>query len=250
MVERSTPDQPWPAPAKINLFLHVTGRRADGFHDLQTLFQLLDWGDELQFTLNSNGTITRACNTDAVPVEDDLCVRAAQALQRHCGIGRGVHIELTKHIPLGAGLGGGSSDAATVLVALNQLWSCDLAGHELAGLGLELGSDVPVFINGHSALAEGRGERLVNAALGPRYYLLVFPDFGISTAAVFRHPGLQRDTPPADLASMQTAAGRNDCEQIALELHPELRAIMDDLRRWGRPRMSGTGSTLFLEFDD
>jgi 4-diphosphocytidyl-2-C-methyl-D-erythritol kinase len=228
----------------------VTGRRDDGFHDLQTLFQVLDWGDELRFTSNDSGVISRACNTGAIPAEDDLCVRAARALRRHCGIGHGVHIELTKHIPLGAGLGGGSSDAATTLVALNRVWPCDLSVSELAALGLELGSDVPVFINGHSAWAEGRGERLFNATLGPRFYVLVFPDFGISTAGVFNHPDLRRDTAPVDLASMQPSGGRNDCEDVALELYPALRGIMKDLRRWGRPRMSGTGSTLFLEFAD
>ncbi|MGD9021097.1 MAG: 4-(cytidine 5'-diphospho)-2-C-methyl-D-erythritol kinase [Lysobacterales bacterium] len=250
MTAGSAASRPWPAPAKINLFLHVTGRRDDGFHDLQTLFQILDWGDDLRFALNDNGAISLACNTEAIAPEEDLCVRAAMALQRHCGVSRGVHVELCKRIPLGAGLGGGSSDAATVLLALNRLWSCGLSERQLVELGLELGSDVPVFIHGHSAWAEGRGERLINAALGPRHYVLVFPDFGISTARVFSHPGLRRNTPPVEMASMQPDAGGNDCQSVALEMYPALRAIMEDLQRWGRPRMSGTGSTLFLAFAD
>lgn len=245
-----TMDQAWPAPAKINLFLHVTGQRADGFHDLQTLFQLLDWGDELRFTLADNGRISRHCNVAGIPENDDLCVRAARLLQRRCGVSAGVHIDLAKRIPAGAGLGGGSSDAATTLLVLNHLWSCGLSTGQLAGLGLELGSDVPLFVHGHSALGEGRGERLYPVDLGPKYYVLVFPGFAISTAEVFGHPELTRDTTPVDLPSATLAVGRNDCEAVATSLHPELAAIMTDLRSWGLPRMSGTGSTVFLAFSD
>jgi 4-diphosphocytidyl-2-C-methyl-D-erythritol kinase len=242
--------QTWPAPAKINLFLHITGRRADGYHDLQTLFQILDWGDELSFSIDDSGHVSRYCNIDGIPEQDDICVRAARLLKRTCAVQSGVHIDLTKRIPVGAGLGGGSSDAATTLLVLNRLWSCGLAVQQLADLGLRLGADVPVFIHGHSAWAEGRGERLQAVDLGQRHYVLVFPEFGISTAQVFNHPDLKRDTAPVKMQTVRLAAGVNDCESVAQMLCPELSAIMKDLQQWGRPRMSGTGSTVFLEFAD
>ena len=248
--QAGTTDQVWPAPAKINLFLHVTGRRADGFHDLQTLFQLLDWGDELRFTINDDGRISRHCNITSFPENDDLCVRAAKLLQRRCGVNAGVHIDLAKRIPTGAGLGGGSSDAATTLLVLNHLWSCGQTTEQLASLGLELGSDVPLFVHGRSALAEGRGEHLHPVDLGRKYYLLIFPKFAISTAEVFNHPELTRDSRPVDLPVAELAAGRNDCEAVARKLHPDLATLMTDLRPWWLPRLSGTGSTVFLEFTD
>jgi 4-diphosphocytidyl-2-C-methyl-D-erythritol kinase len=240
----------WPAPAKLNLFLHITGRRPDGYHDLQTLFQLLDWGDELRFSINDSGQISRRCNIDGIPQAEDICVRAARLLKSRFAVQKGVHIDLIKQIPMGAGLGGGSSDAATVLLVLNQLWSCGQTPQQLAELGLELGADVPVFVHGHSALAQGRGEKLQTVTLGRRYYVLVFPDFSISTAAVFRHPSLKRDSRSMDLSQTSLHPGRNDCETAALEMFPELKNIMQDLRSWGQPHMSGTGSTFFLSFDD
>ena len=240
----------WPAPAKLNLFLHITGRRTDGYHNLQTLFQLLDWGDELRFSINNNGQISRSCNIDAILETDDICIRAAQLLQHRFGVQQGVHIDLIKRIPMGAGLGGGSSDAATVLLVLNQLWSCGQTPQQLAGLGLELGADIPVFIHGHSAWAEGRGEKLQAVALGQRYYVLVFPDFSISTAEVFRHSLLKRDSRLVDMSQLSLQPGRNDCESVALKLHPELKRIMRGLSSWGQARMSGTGSTIFLSFDN
>jgi len=245
-----TGKQTWPAPAKINLFLHITGRRADGYHDLQTLFQILDWGDVLRFTINDSGRVSRHCNIGSIPEADDICVRAARLLQHSCKVKSGAHIELTKCIPAGAGLGGGSSDAATALLVLNHLWGCGLALQELAELGLQLGADVPVFIHGHSAWAQGRGERLEAVKLGRRHYVLVFPEFGISTVEVFKHPELKRDSSPVKIQDTGLAAGRNDCESVARKMHPELANIMQDLLQWGRPRMSGTGSTVFLEFAD
>ncbi len=242
--------QRWPAPAKLNLFLHITGRRPDGYHDLQTLFQILDWGDELRFSIKNNGQISRSCNIDGIPETEDICIRAAQLLKTRLGVQKGVHIELIKRIPMGAGLGGGSSDAATVLLALNQLWSCGITRQHLAELGLELGADVPVFVHGHSAWAEGRGEKLQAVTLGQRYYVLVFPGFSISTADVFCHPQLVRDSKPMDMSLISRRPGRNDCEAVALEMHPELKSIMQDLRAWGQPYMSGTGSTLYLPFDN
>jgi 4-diphosphocytidyl-2-C-methyl-D-erythritol kinase len=239
----------WPAPAKLNLFLHITGRRPDGYHELQTLFQILDWGDELRFEVNDSGQISRDCNIDAVPQANDICVRAAHLLKTRCGVRKGVHISLLKRIPMGAGLGGGSSDAATVLCALNQLWSCGLSRQQLTELGLELGADVPVFVNGYSAWAEGRGEKLHAVSLGKRYYVLVFPGVSISTAEVFRHPLLKRDSKPVKMSPSHFQPGRNDCEAVALHLYPELKSVMRDLSDWGKPHMSGTGSTFFLSFD-
>lgn len=240
----------WPAPAKLNLFLHITGRRPDGYHDLQTLFQILDWGDELRFSINNSGQISRSCNIEGIPESEDICVHAAQLLKSRCAVPKGVHIDLVKQIPMGAGLGGGSSDAATVLLVLNQLWSCGQTPQQLAELGLELGADVPVFVHGHSACAQGRGEKLQPVTLGQRYYVLVFPELSISTASVFRHPALKRDSSPVDLSQVRLQPGRNDCEAAAMELFPELESIMQDLRSMGQPHMSGTGSTIFLSFDD
>ena len=240
----------WPAPAKLNLFLHVTGQRPDGYHDLQTLFQILDWGDELCFSINDSGRISRSCNIEGIPEDDDICIRAARLLMHRHGVKKGVHIDLIKNIPMGAGLGGGSSDAATVLVALNRLWSCGQTPQQLAEAGLELGADVPVFVHGHSALAQGRGEKLHAVTLGSRYYLLVFPEFSISTAQVFQHPELKRDSNPVDLMNTGLRAGRNDCEAVVMKIYPQIERIMQDLSAWGRPRMSGTGSTLFLTFAD
>ncbi len=242
--------QSWHAPAKLNLFLHITGQRPDGYHELQTLFQLLDWGDELRFSVNDSGQISRHCNVDAIPEEADICMRAAHLLKDRLGGKKGVHIDLIKRIPMGSGLGGGSSDAATVLLALNQLWSCGQTTQQLAELGLELGADVPVFVYGQSAWAEGRGEKLQAVSLGQRYYVLIFPGFSISTAEVFAHPLLKRDSKPEAMSRISLQPGRNDCEAVVLEMHPQLDNIIQDLRAWGEPHMSGTGSTFFLSFDN
>jgi 4-diphosphocytidyl-2-C-methyl-D-erythritol kinase len=240
----------WPAPAKLNLYLHITGRRQDGYHDLQTLFQILDWGDELRFSINESGNISRSCNIDDIAEEDDICIRAARLLMDRHGIKKGIHIDLKKRIPMGAGLGGGSSDAATVLVALNHLWSCGQTQRQLAEIGLELGADVPVFVHGHSAWAEGRGEKLQEVTLGNRYYLLIFPELSISTAQVFSHPELSRDSKPMGLMDSGLQPGRNDCETVVTKIYPEIKTIMRDLSAWGLPRMSGTGSTIFLSYKD
>ena len=242
--------QYWPAPAKLNLFLHITGRHPDGYHDLQTLFQILDWGDELRFSINDSGQISRSCNIEGISEADDICVRAAHLLKARFDVQKGVHIDLVKRIPMGAGLGGGSSDAATVLLALNQLWSLGLTRQQLADLGLELGADVPVFVHGRSALGEGRGEKLQAVTLGQRFYVLVFPEISISTAEVFRHPQLKRDSKLIDMSRASLESGRNDCEPVVMKMYPELKEIMQDLSSWGQPHMSGTGSTIFLQFDD
>ena len=239
----------WPAPAKLNLFLRITGRQPDGYHDLQTLFQMLDWGDELKFSITRGGEISRRCNIDGIPEADDICVKAAKLLKSTAGVSEGVHIDLIKNIPTGAGLGGGSSDAATTLVALNELWRCGLTRRQLAAMGLELGADVPVFVHGQSALAQGRGELLQPVTLGPRFYLLVFPELGISTARVFQDPRLRRDSAPLNLIDTPLTTGRNDCLEVVLNLYPELKTVVKDIQAWGEPHMSGTGSTFFLQFD-
>lgn len=237
----------WPAPAKLNLFLHVTGQRPDGYHTLQTLFQILDWGDEVFIRPNDCGEISRLSSDYDVPQDEDLAIRAALALKQVSGCEHGADIQVRKHIPPGGGLGGGSSDAATVLVVLNQLWECGLSVETLAELGLELGADVPVFIHGNSAMATGVGEELVPLSLGERHYLLVFPPFPINTARVFADESLRRDSELISVSDALAGAGRNDCEAVARQLYPALSELFEELAEYGQPRLSGTGSTVFLE---
>ena len=240
----------WPAPAKLNLFLHVLGRREDGYHEIQTLFQLIDLCDELTFDVQSEAGITRHESTYGVPETDDLVVRAARLLQVETGIRKGVHIRVNKQIPLGAGLGGGSSDAATTLLALNSIWSCGLTQEELSRLGRQLGADVPVFVRGRSAWAGGVGDALTPVEMGPRNYVLVFNPYPVSTAAVFEHPDLKRNSLAFDFHGLPPAAGENDCLAVAIRLRPELGALMKDLAAWGEPHLTGTGSCIFLPMDD
>jgi 4-diphosphocytidyl-2-C-methyl-D-erythritol kinase len=240
----------YPAPAKINLFLHVTGRRPDGYHELQTLFQLLDWGDEVRLRKRNDAAIVRVNARYDVAPEEDLVIRAARLLQDRTACGMGADIEVIKRVPMGSGLGGGSSDAATVLLVLNQIWNCGLDGEELASLGLQLGADVPVFVQGASALATGVGEELRAVELGERHYLLVFPGIGISTAEVFSDPLLPRNSPRLDPDEVQGDAGRNDCEEVVLRRYPAIAETMRELGLWGRPRMTGTGSGIFLPMID
>ena len=236
----------WPAPAKLNLFLHVTGRRADGYHTLQTLFQLIDWGDEVRIEATAGSTIRRTGSNYAVPEHEDLVVRAAQLLQSETGCGLGADIAVTKHIPMGSGMGGGSSDAATVLVVLNRLWGCGLETKELAELGCSLGADIPVFIHGHTAMAEGIGDRLTPVSLGERHYVLVFPGVSIPTQEIFNDPGLRRNSEQVGLAAALAGEARNDCEGVVRERYPEMAHILDSLEQWGQPSMTGTGSAIFL----
>ncbi|MEE8339335.1 MAG: 4-(cytidine 5'-diphospho)-2-C-methyl-D-erythritol kinase [Xanthomonadales bacterium] len=240
----------WPAPAKLNLFLHVTGQRPDGYHELQTLFQLLDWGDEVHIEPLDEPRITRPSASYAVPEADDLVVRAARLLQAETSCRHGARIEVKKRIPAGSGLGGGSSDAATVLVVLNRLWGCGLELDELASIGIRLGADVPVFVRGHSALAAGLGDELQPVDLGDRYYLLVFPGFSIATRSVFMHPDLPRKSSMISLAEALGGAGRNDCELVVKEQFPRLKQMLEDLQQWGETRMTGTGSALFVSMPD
>jgi len=240
----------WPAPAKINLFLHVTSRRSDGYHELQTLFQLLDWGDEIRIRRTSQSQISRMSADYCVPESDDLAIRAARALQRACGCNSGAEIGVKKNTPLGSGMGGGSSDAATVLLALNRLWDCGLSLAELSGIGLKLGADVPVFVQGCSALATGIGDLLKPVELGAREYVLIFPDFSMSTREVFGDPGLKRDSAPITLHQALSGQGRNDCEILVGKRFPEFLKILQALKKWGPAMMTGTGSGIFIPMQD
>ena len=237
----------WPSPAKLNLFLHVLGRRPDGYHDIQTLFQILDWGDEIHIRVDANGAIVRGHADYPVAAEEDLAVRAARLLRRQAGSRLGARIDVHKQIPLGAGLGGGSSNAATVLIALNRLWGCGLSLEDLADLGGALGADVPVFVHGHTALASGTGDRLQPVRLGERHYVLVLPTVSIPTRDLFEDPDLARDSQPIGLAEALDGTGRNDFEPVVRKRYPAMAEALDVLRRWGRPVMTGTGSAIFLE---
>lgn len=240
----------WPAPAKLNLFLHVTGRRADGYHQLQTVFQLLDYCDEILLEPRDDGIVSRSAGPAGITADADLAVRAARRLQAAAETRQGVDIRLHKRIPAGGGLGGGSSDAATVLVALNRLWGLGWPAGRLAQLGLGLGADVPVFVHGRSAWAEGVGERLTPADLPPAWYLVVCPGCEVSTAAVFSDPQLTRDTPKTTIESFISGGGRNDCEPVARRLYPEVGAALDWLgaRAPRGARLTGTGGCVFAPF--
>jgi 4-diphosphocytidyl-2-C-methyl-D-erythritol kinase len=238
----------WPAPAKLNLFLHVTGRRADGYHELQTVFQLLDRCDGIDLQPRDDGLVRRLSGPADVDPEVDLAVRAARLLQARTGCSRGVDLWIRKAIPAGGGLGGGSSDAATVLVALNHLWATGLSTGELAALGLELGADVPVFVRGRSAWAEGVGEVLEPLDLPPRWFAVIRPDVAVSTAEVFQAPELTRNSPKITIRGFLQAGGRNDCEPVVVARHPEVREAIEWLGRSGAARMTGTGSCVFAAF--
>jgi len=244
----------WLAPAKLNLFLHVVGRRSDGYHLLQTVFQFLDLCDELQFRITDDGRITRAQELAGVAAQVDLTLRAARLLQEKIGGGRGVDIFLNKRIPIGGGLGGGSSDAATTLLALNELWQAGLSAAELAALGLTLGADVPVFIHGRAAWAEGVGEALTPVDLLEPWYLVAVPPVPVPTAAVFAEfaaaRGLTPYTPARTIRDLQPGHGRNDLEQVVRRRFPEVDRAFDWLARYGQPRMTGSGGCVFIEVAD
>jgi 4-diphosphocytidyl-2-C-methyl-D-erythritol kinase len=242
-------EQPWPAPAKLNLFLHVTGRRADGYHLLQTVFQFLDCGDDLEFSVRTDGRILRPAGPDGIAEDDDLTCRAARALQAATGTRLGAEIRLRKRIPLGAGLGGGSSDAATTLVALNRLWDTGLDQARLATVGLALGADVPVFIHGHAAWAEGVGEQLHDVTLPEPWYLVATPPVAVSTREIFAAPELRRECAPATLADFLAGRCSNVCEPVTFARYPEVQRAYQALSRFGTARMTGTGASCFVAFD-
>lgn len=240
----------WPAPAKLNLFLHVTGRRADGYHALQTVFRLLDVADLLDFAVTSDGVIRRTVPLPGISEQEDLTVRAAQALRDASGTTHGARIRLHKHLPTGGGLGGGSSDAATTLLALNHLWGTGLSLPELARIGLGLGADVPVFVHGRTSWGEGIGERLLPLDLAPSWYVVLCPDGPVSTAEVFADPELTRDSAPIRIPAFLAGGGRNDCEPVVRRRHPRVAQALDWLGEFGEARMSGTGACVFLACAD
>lgn len=239
-----------PAPAKLNLFLHITGRRADGYHELQTLFQLLDHGDTLLFDRTDNAAIEVTPALPGVAPADNLIARAAHLLQSHTGCRRGARIQLQKRLPLGGGIGGGSSDAATALLALNRLWELDLPLAELATLGLQLGADVPVFVHGRTAWAEGVGERLQPVLMPEANYLILVPPCQISTAQIFSHGALTRNSSPITIAAFLGQGGRNDCEPVVRMLYPAVAFALDWLSRFSPARLTGTGACVFARVDE
>jgi len=238
-----------PAPAKLNLFLHVVGRRADGYHLLQTLFRFLDYGDTLTFELRSDGVLRRAVDVPGVSAEQDLTLRAARLLQRVSGGTLGASIALHKRLPLGGGLGGGSSDAATALIALNRLWGLQWPRARLQELALQLGADVPVFVFGRNAFAEGVGEALQAVDLAPAWYLVLVPPVSVSTAAVFAEPELTRNSDPIKIHGFSAGPGRNDLEAVVCRRHEEVARHLGWLAQFGPAAMTGSGACVFAAFD-
>jgi len=243
------------APAKLNLFLHITGQREDGYHLLQTVFQFLDYADTITLSLRDDGLIRRVSDLAGVPAEDDLVVKAAKLLQQHCGADLGADISVNKILPMGGGLGGGSSNAASVLVALNHLWDCGLDQQELMALGVQLGADVPVFIFAQSAWAEGVGERLKAVDLPEKWFLVLKPQINVSTAKVFSNSQLRRDCSTItirDFLQGQSQNIGNVCEKPVREMYPEVDQALTDLARYcenGESKLTGTGACVFAAFD-
>ncbi|HEY5558708.1 MAG TPA: 4-(cytidine 5'-diphospho)-2-C-methyl-D-erythritol kinase [Steroidobacteraceae bacterium] len=239
----------WPAPAKLNLFLHVVGRRPDGYHDIQTVFQLIDLCDSLVFEPRPDPTIRRLEGPADLPDPDDLCLLAARRLQQAAGLHLGVDIRLYKRIPVRGGLGGGSSDAATTLVALNEIWGLGLEVAELAHLGRDLGADVPLFVHGHSAWGEGVGDLLTSIDLPRRHFAIIHPGVGVGTAEVFQAIELTRNSPRTTIRGFLKASGRNDCEPVVSGRNPEVARALAWLAARGNARLTGTGSCVFAGFD-
>lgn len=238
----------WPAPAKLNLCLHITGRRPDGYHQLQTLFQLLNHADYLTIEADDSGEVALINPLPGVSDEDNLMYRAALALKEATGAGQGARIGIDKRIPAGGGLGGGSSNAATVLVALNHLWGTGLSLSHLAEVGLQLGADVPVFVMGQTAWAEGVGERLEPVGMPGNWYLVVTPNCHVSTAEIFSHKDLTRDTPNITVAAFLEQGGKNDCQELVVKLYPQVRQVIDWLNQFGAAQMTGTGASVYCAF--
>lgn len=245
----------WPAPAKLNLFLYITGRRADGYHNLQTLFQFLDYGDTVGVTVTDNGQIQLQTQVAGVPEEENLLVRAGRLLQGYAlskgqiAASCGAQLSVDKKLPMGGGLGGGSSNAATVLVALNALWQANLTEDELATLGLQLGADVPVFVRGHAAFAEGVGEVLTPATPAEKWYLVIHPGVSISTPLIFTDPELPRNTPVRSLETLLKCEFKNDCEVIARKRFGEVDRALSWLLEYAPSRLTGTGACVYAEFN-
>ncbi len=241
------PDLQLSAPAKLNLFLLITGRRPDGYHQLQTLFQLLDHGDRLDISLRKDGKIQLQGGPPGLPQEQNLVFRAARMLQTRFGAQAGADIELHKRLPAGGGLGGGSSDAATVLLGLNHLWNLHASREQLAEIGLHLGADVPLFVYGRTALATGIGEKLQPLEIAQKHYLVVHPGISVSTAEIFAHPELTRDSAAIKIAPPAEECARNDCQAVVRALYPEVAKAIEWLSSLGNARLTGTGACVFVE---
>lgn len=235
------------APAKLNLFLHINGKRSDGYHELETLFTFLNFGDELTFSETDHNEIEVSGDTQGIELHDNLIYKAALLLKKHTKVNKGAKINLIKKLPMGGGVGGGSSDAASTLLGLNKLWNTQLSLAQLAQLGLQLGADVPVFINGKSALAQGIGEKLTNVTLPEKWYCVVHPKQHVSTAQIFTHPDLKRDTKKLK-GDWQHQAQHNDCEPLVKKLCPEVEKTLQWLLKYAPSKMTGTGSCCFVEF--
>lgn len=241
--------QTFASPAKLNLFLYITGRRSDGYHELQTLFQFLNIGDELTIEVTAEPTIQLLNPIENVATEQNLIYRAAKLLQNHTACQFGAKISVKKQLPMGAGLGGGSSNAATTLVALNYLWNTSLSLTELAELGLSLGADVPIFVHGFAAFAEGVGEKLTPCNPAEKWYLILKPNVSISTSLVFQHPELPRNTPKRTLSECLNSVWSNDCEKIVRTYYPEVEECLSWLLQYAPARLTGTGACVFAEFN-
>lgn len=237
-----------PCPAKLNLFLLITGRRPDGYHNLQTLFQLLDYGDDLHLQMNSSGALRLTPAFPGIPMEHNLVIRAAKLLQTVTGCRVGADLHLVKRLPMGGGIGGGSSDAATTLVGLNHLWRTGLNLDELADLGRQLGADIPVFVRGRSAWAEGIGELLTPVELPAKWYVVVAPECTVSTAQIFSNEGLTRNSKGITVRAFLEEGGKNDCQKVVENLFPQVKDAVDWLGRFGPAQMTGTGACVFAAF--
>lgn len=240
---------PWPAPAKLNLFLHITGRRADGYHLLQSVFQFLDYGDSLEITPRQDGQILRQDSLPGVPADADLIYRAAKLIQQHTASPLGADIRLQKHLPMGGGLGGGSSDAATTLVALNQLWQLGLTTQQLAALGLALGADVPVFVHGLAAWAEGVGEQLTPLELPESWFVVIIPPVQVATGEIFAAAELTRDSPPITIRDFLAGQGGNVCQELVARRYPAVAEALAWLSQYAKATMTGTGACVFAAFE-
>ncbi|MGD2138946.1 MAG: 4-(cytidine 5'-diphospho)-2-C-methyl-D-erythritol kinase [Burkholderiales bacterium] len=240
----------FPAPAKLNLFLHVIGQRADGFHLLQSVFRFLDYGDQVGLRVCKDGEPRRGREIEGVSEQDDLTLRAARLLKQASGSSLGVEIDLLKNLPAGSGLGGGSSDAATTLIALNRLWATGLSREQLQTLALRLGADVPVFVFGRSAFAEGIGEQLQEVRIEPAWYLVVLPQVAVSTAEIFAAPELTRNTKAIKIAAFSIGHGHNDLQPVACKRYPQIARCLEWLGQFGKAAMTGSGGGVFSAFGD
>lgn len=239
----------WPAPAKLNLMLRIVGRRADGYHLLQTVFQMLDFCDWISFRPAGNGVIRLKKTTPGVEEQNDLTIKAAQLLAEYTGCKLGVCIDIEKNLPMGGGLGGGSSDAATTLVVLNRLWQLGLSKQELMGLGLQLGADVPVFVYGYSAWGEGVGEQLQSLTLPEKWVVIIKPECHVNTKEIFCSEGLTRDSKPIKIEDFIAGNDCNDCTEVVSELYQPVRLALEALSLYSKPRLTGTGACVFALFD-